>query len=162
VSGGGAGGAGEGGWPSERLPPGARCRISEAEWFHFLERGEPLHQWGPAFLLDERASAGARGSATAPDGLVAPDAPVAPLVRLYARDDSGAGRHVCLRLDGPASRTARRGALRIELLSRQAADLISALQGKASLSVADMEAQEAASRRLADAASALYRELLAG
>jgi hypothetical protein len=130
-----------GGWSSERLEPGARCRISEAEWFHFLERGEPLHQWGPAFLLDE--------------GRGAP-------VRLYARDDSGAGRHTCLRLDAARSDRARRGALRVEVLSRQAADVITGLQSKTSQSLLELEAQAAASRRLAEAAEALYRELLAG
>lgn len=135
----------KGGWPSERLAPGGRCRISEAEWFHFLESGEPLHQWGPAFLLDERASGGAPGE---------------QLVRLYARDDSGAGRHTCVRLDGLRSDAARRGALRVEVLSRQAADVITALQRKASMSLPEMEAQEAASRRLADVAEALYRELM--
>ena len=127
------------GWPSEHLAPGERCRISEAEWFHFLESGEPVHQWGPAFLLDEGHGA---------------------FVRLYARDDSGAGRHTCVRLDATRSNAGRRGALRLEVLSRQAADVITAMQAKTSLSLLEMEAQEAVSRRLADAAEALYRELL--
>ena len=127
------------GWRSASLPPGGRCRISEAEWFHFLESGEPLHQWGPAFLVDE----GRGGS-----------------VRLYARDDSGAGRHTCIRLDAAGSDRARRGALKLEVLSRQAADVITALQRKSSMSLLEMEAQEAASQRLARAAEALYRELM--
>ena len=143
----------EGGWPSLRLAPGGRCRLSEAEWFHFLESGEPLHQWGPAFLLDERTSAAAAAAA----GAVTPGV---ALVRLYARDDSGAGRHTCLRLDAAASHAARRGALRLEVLSRQAADVITAMQAKTSLSLLEMEAQDAASRRLAEAAEALYRELM--
>jgi hypothetical protein len=140
-----ADGGGEAGWPSLRLAPGGRCRISEAEWFHFLESGEPLHQWGPAFLVDERA-AGGRSDA--------------PLVRLYARDDSGGGRHTCVRLDAARSHAARRGALRVELLSRRAADVITALQRKDSMSLPEMEAQEAASQRLAAAAESLYRELI--
>jgi len=126
-------------WRSASLPPGGRCRISEAEWFHFLESGEPLHQWGPAFLLDE-----GRGAS----------------VRLYARDDSGAGRHLCVRLDAARSDAARRGALKLEVLSRRAADVISRLQGQAATSLPEMEEQEAASRRFTEAAEALYRELL--
>jgi len=136
---GGPGGAAAAGWASQRLEPGGRCRISEAEWFHFLESGESLHQWGPAFLLDE-----GRGAS----------------VRLYARDDSGAGRHTCVRLDAARSDAARRGVLKLEVLSRRAADVITRLQGQASQSVADLEAQEAASRVFAEAAEALYRELL--
>lgn len=125
-------------WASERLAPGARCPISEAEWFHFLEQGEPLHQWGPAYLLDEGHGA---------------------CVRLYARDDSGAGRHLCLRLDAPGSDAARRGVLRVEVLARRAADVITRLQGQASSSLHEMEAQEEASRRFRDEAEALYRRL---
>lgn len=139
MSAGGPGGAAAAGWASERLAPGARCRISEAEWFHFLESGEPLHQWGPAFLLDE-----GRGAS----------------VRLYARDDSGAGRHTCARLDAARSDAARRGVLKLEVLSRRAADVISRLQAQAAASLPEMEEQEAASRRFTEAAEALYRELL--
>jgi hypothetical protein len=134
-----SGAAGAAGWPSEGLAPGARCRISEAEWFHFLERGDPLHQWGPAFLLDE-----GRGA----------------LVRLYARDDSGAGRHVCVRLDAAASDVARRGVIRLEVLSRRAADAITRLQDRPSTSLREMEEQDATSRRFTDAAEALYRQLI--
>ena len=141
-------GAGESAeWASARLAPGGRCRISEAEWFHFLESGEPLHQWGPAFLLDERAAGGAAGE---------------PLVRLYARDDSGGGRHTCVRLDGLASHAARRGVLKLEVLSRRAADLITRLQGQAETALPELEAQDAASRGFAEAAEALYRGLLSG
>jgi len=141
VSGGAGGPAGTEGWPSERLAPGARCGISEAEWFHFLESGEPLHQWGPAFLLDE-----GRGAC----------------VRLYARDDSGAGRHLCARLDAAASDAARRGVLRLEVLSRRAADTITRLQGQPATSLREMEEQDAVSRRLQEQSEALYRSFLRG
>jgi hypothetical protein len=128
---------------SEALQPGAQVRISEAEWFHFLEAAEPLHQWGGAFLFDEaRAGSG-------------------ELVRVYLRDDSGAGRHVCQRLEAARSAAARAGVERIEAASRRAADVITAGQAKAARSVADLEAEEAAGRELTETAESLYRELLA-
>ena len=138
---------------SAHLDPGESCRISEAEWFHFLELIEPLHQWGAAFLFDEeRAPPAARPSAGGP----------LRLVRIYLRDDSGEAKHSCVRLDALRSATARGGVERVEQTSRDAADVITALQARPSLSVADMEAQEAASRRFVETAEALYRELLAG
>ncbi len=146
---------------SAQLQPGESCRISEAEWYHFLELVEPLHQWGAAFLFDEeRAPAAARASAGGP----------LRLVRIYLRDDrarfggesgTAVGEHSCVRLDALRSAAARAGVERVEQTSRDAADIITALQDKASLSVADMEAQEAASNRFVQTAEALYRELLA-
>ena len=130
------------GWASETLAPGAQARIGEAEWFHFLEAQEPLHQWGGAFLFDE-----ARGGAGA-------------LVRVYLRDDSGAGRHVCLRLDAARSAAARAGVERIEAAGRRAADVITAGQQKAARSIADLQAEEDAGRELTEVSDALYRELL--
>ena len=128
---------------SDALQPGAQARVSEAEWFHFLEAAEPLHQWGAAFLFDEaRAACG-------------------PLVRVYLRDDSGAGRHACLRLDAARSAAARAGVERIEAASRRAADVITAGQRKPSRSIADLQAEEAAGRELTEVSEALYRELLA-
>jgi hypothetical protein len=151
------GGGGAGGAPqalrSASLSPGESCRVSEAEWFHFLELAEPLHQWGAAFLFDEeRLPPSSRAAA----------AGTLRLVRVYLRDDSGEAKHSCVRLDALRSAAARAGVERVEAASRQAADVITALQARESLSVADMEAQEAASRRFVDAAEALYRELLAG
>lgn len=138
---------------SAHLLPGESCRISEAEWFHFLELVEPLHQWGSTFLFDEeRAPPAAHSTAGGP----------LRLVRVYLRDDSGAARHSCVRLDALRSAAARAGVERVEQSSRDAADVITALQERPSLSVADMEAQEAASRRFVETAEALYRELLAG
>ena len=129
-------------WASDALAPGAQARIAEAEWFHFLEAAEALHQWGGAFLFDEaRAGAG-------------------ELVRVYLRDDSGAGRHACLRLDAPRSAAARAGVERIEAASRRAADVITAGQRKPARSIADLEAEEAAGRALTELSEALYRELL--
>jgi hypothetical protein len=132
-----------GGWASDALLPGAHAAISEAEWFRFLELAEPLHQWGSAFLFDE-------ARARVPEGLV----------RVYLRDDSGAARHVCVRLDASRSAAARAGVLRIEAAARHAADVITAGQRQASQSVADLQAEEAASRAFTEAAEALYRELL--
>jgi hypothetical protein len=131
-------------FPSDALPPGGRCRISEAEWAAFLELAEPLHQWGGTFLFDEtRAGRGA-------------------LVRAYLRDDSGAARHLCLRFDAARSGAAREAVERVELASRRAADVISAGLGKDARTLADLAAEEAASRAFTDAAEAMYRELLAG
>jgi hypothetical protein len=128
---------------SDTLSPGAQARIAEAEWFHFLEQHEALHQWGAAFLFDEaRAGCG-------------------ELVRVYLRDDSGAGQHTCLRLDAARSAAARAGVERIEAASRRAADVITAGQQKAARSIADLEAEEAAGRELIEVSEALYRELLA-
>ena len=126
-------------WASLRLPPGAHGRISEAEWSHFLEHSEPLHQWGGAFLVDEGGSG---------------------CVRVYLRDDSGRGAHLCVRLDPSRSAAARAGVARIEASSREAADVITRLQGKPALSLQDMAAQDEASRRFVETAEALYRELL--
>jgi len=149
---------------SAQLQPGESCRISEAEWFHFLELVEPLHQWGAAFHFDEeRAPPAARASAGGP----------LFLVRVYLRDDrsrwggasgeveAAAGQHTCVRLDALRSAAARAGVEQVERASRDAADIITAAQAKPSLSVADMEAQEAASQRFVQTADALYRELLA-
>jgi hypothetical protein len=126
-------------WASLLLPPGAHGRISEAEWAHFLESCEPLHQWGGAYMIDE----GEPGC-----------------VRIYLRDDSGRGAHACVRLDAARSSAARAGVARIEASSRRAADLITRLQDKPALSVADMAAQEEASRVFVETAEAVYRELL--
>ena len=129
---------------SDGLSPGAHGRITEDEWFDCLQAAEPLHQWGGAFLFDEaRAGSG-------------------DLVRVYLRDDSGAGRHACVRLDAARSAVARAGVLRIEAASRRAADLITAGQSRPALSVADLEAQAAASQALLDESERLYRELLGG
>jgi hypothetical protein len=125
---------------SDGLSPGGQARIPEAEWFSFLERGEPLHQWRGAFLYEEQ-----------PGGLV----------RVYLRDDSGAGGHVCVRLDEQRSAAARRGVERVEEAARRAADVITALQGQSVQSVADLAAQDEASRLLVEEADGLYRELLA-
>ena len=134
-------------WTSDALAPGAQALIAEAEWFHFLQAAEPLHQWGAAFLFDEtRAAAGEPGAGE--------------LVRVYLRDDSGARRHTCLRLDSERSAAARAGAERFEAASRRAADVITAGQKKAARSIADLEAEEAAGRELTEVAEALYRELL--
>lgn len=131
------------GWGSDALLPGTHGAISEAEWFHFLELAEPLHQWGSAFLFDEARMG-------APVGLV----------RVYLRDDSGKGRHTCVRLDVQRSAAAREGVLRIEAAARHAADVITAGQQQARQSVADLQAEEAASQAFTEAAEALYRELL--
>ena len=129
---------------SDSLAPGTHGRISEDEWFECLQSAEPLHQWGGAFLFDEaRAGAG-------------------QLVRVYLRDDSGAGRHTCVRLDAARSAAARAGVERVEAASRRAADLITAGQRQPALSVADLEAQAAASQALVDESERLYRELLGG
>ena len=139
----GAGGAGpahtHGVWASLLLSPGAHGRISEAEWSHFLESCEPLHQWGGAYLIDEGGSG---------------------CVRVYLRDDSGRGAHLCVRLDAVRTAAARAGVARIEASSRRAADLITRLQDKPALTVADMAAQEEASRVFVETAEAVYRELL--
>jgi len=129
-------------WRSDALAPGGQARISEEEWFHFLQAGEPLHQWGGTFLFDE-AAAGA-----------------GELVRVYLRDDSGAARHTCVRLDATRSAAARAGVVRVEDASRRAADVITAGQQKPARNIADLEAEEAASRSFTEAAEALYRELL--
>lgn len=126
--------------PSERLEPGARCTISEGEWFDVLESRTLLHQWGPAFLVDE----GAAGD-----------------VRLYLRDDEH-GRHLCLRLDAAASARARAGVEQVEAAARQAADVITANQAKASQSPADLAAERAVSLAYTASAEALYRELMGG
>jgi hypothetical protein len=125
---------------SAGLAPGAHCRISEAEWFHFLQSGEPLHQWGAAYLLDEGE---------------------AGFVRVYLRDDSGKAGHLCMRLDADRSARARAGVADVEAASRDAADVITEMQARPKLGVADMEAQEQASRRFVETADALYRDLLA-
>jgi hypothetical protein len=122
------------------LAPGAHCRISEAEWSHFLQEDEPLHQWGGAYLVDE-------GEGRA--------------VRIYLRDDSGKARHVCMRLDAERSARARVGVQEIEVASRDAADVITDLQSRSKHSLQDMEAQDRASRRFVETADGLYRELLA-
>ena len=75
------------------LMPGAHCRISEDEWFHFLQAGEPLHQWGAAYLVDEGEGA---------------------YVRVYLRDDSGQSGHLCMRLDAERSARARAGVAAVE------------------------------------------------
>ena len=130
-------------WASDGLAPGTHGRIDEEEWFHFLQAAEPLHQWGGAFLFDEaRAGTG-------------------PLVRVYLRDDSGAGRHACQRLDATRSAAARAGAERVEAASRRAADLITAGQRRPARTVADLQAEEAAGQELIRTAEALYRDLLA-
>jgi hypothetical protein len=129
---------------SDALQPGTHARISEAEWFDCLQAAEPLHQWGGAFLFDETRAG--RGQ----------------LVRVYLRDDSGAGRHLCVRLDAARTAAARAGVARIEAASRRAADLITAGQRAPALSVADLEAQAAASQALVDESERLYRELLGG
>jgi hypothetical protein len=126
-------------WASLLLRPGAHGRITEAEWNHFLESCEPLHQWGGAYMIDE----GGTGC-----------------VRVYLRDDSGRGAHACVRLDPARSAAARAGVARIEASSRRAADLITRLQDKPSLTVAEMAAQEEASRLFVETAEAVYRELL--
>jgi len=131
-------------WPSDALPPGGRCRISEAEWAAFLEAAEPLHQWGGTFLHDEARSG--RGA----------------LVRVYLRDDSGAARHACVRFDAARSDAARAAVEQVEAASRRAADVISAGLRKNARSTADLLAEEAASRAFTDAAEAMYRELLGG
>jgi hypothetical protein len=122
------------------LAPGTHCRISEAEWFHFLQAGEPLHQWGSAYLVDEGEGRS---------------------VRIYLRDGSGKAGHVCVRLDDERSRRARAGVEEIEAASRDAADVITELQSRPQLGLDDMEAQDRASRRFVETAEALYRELLA-
>lgn len=130
-------------WPSDALAPGAQARISEGEWFAFLEAAEPLHQWGGTFLFDERrAGAG-------------------ELVRVYLRDDSGAGRHACVRLDAARSAAARDGVERVEAASRHAADVISAGLRKDARTPADLDAERAASEAFTAEAEALYRGLLA-
>lgn len=121
------------------LAPGAHCRIGEGEWFHFLQADEPLHQWGAAYLVDEGE---------------------AGFVRVYLRDDSGKGGHLCMRLDAERSARARAGVEAIEASSRAAADVITEMQVRPQLHIEDMEAQERASRRLVETAEALYRELL--
>ena len=64
-------------------PLGEIRAITEQDWFDALTATDPLHQWGPAFLAEE---------------------PTGGRVRVYVRDDSGQGRHACLRLDASASR----------------------------------------------------------
>lgn len=130
-------------WPSDALAPGAQVRISEGEWCAFLEAAEPLHQWGGTFLFDERrAGAG-------------------ELVRAYLRDESGAGRHLCLRLDAARSAAARAGVERVEAASRHAADVISAGLRRTVRTPADLQAEHEASAAFTSTAEALYRELLA-
>ncbi len=128
---------------SDALQPGAHCRIGEAEWFHFLQVREPLHQWGGAFLHAEGPEP-------------------SDLVRVYLRDDSRRGVFMCVRLDAARSRQARTGVAGIESLSRAAADVITANQAKAALSPADMGAEQHASARFQEAGDALYAALLGG
>ncbi len=142
AAGGGASGGGPGPhgvWASLLLAPGSHGPISEAEWCHFLEHCEPLHQWGGAYLIDEGG---------------------AGCVRIYLRDDSGRAGHACVRLDAARSAQARQGVARIEAASREAAHLITRLQAKPALTVDDLAAQDEASRRFVETAEALYRELL--
>lgn len=124
----------------ERLAPGGHCRISEADWMTLLESCEVLHQWGPAFLVDE----GEGGC-----------------VRAYLRDDSGTGRHTAFRLDAERSARARAGVLEIERAAARAADLVTRQQSGDDASLEAMREQDAASARFVERAEALYRELLA-
>jgi len=126
---------------SDSLAPGTQCPIPEEEWFAFLERHEPLHQWGGAFLHEEE-----------PGGLV----------RVYVRLDVGRREFRCLRLDAPASARAREGVRAIEEASRRAADLVTALQRQGHASVAELGEQEHASAALVRTAETVYRELLGG
>ncbi|MHC5209484.1 MAG: hypothetical protein ACYTG2_02055 [Planctomycetota bacterium] len=135
-----AAGAADGGpWFSERLDPGGSCRIHEDEWRHFLMVGEPLHQWGGAFLFDEGE-----------DGCV----------RVYLRDDREAARHTCVRLDVRRSAAARTGVVAVEAASRRAADVITSGQQSRAQRPGDLEAEAQASQSFVQAAEALYRQLL--
>ncbi|MGQ0552581.1 MAG: hypothetical protein ACT4PU_05115 [Planctomycetota bacterium] len=82
------------------------------------------------------------------------------MLRLYARDDSGGGRHLCLRLDTEGSAQARQGVEAVEALARAAADVNARHQRQQSLSLADLAEQEQASAAFTQAAADLYRRLL--
>lgn len=132
-------------WSSSRLSPGAHCPITEAEWFHFLEAGEPLHQWNNVFLLDERWEAR--------DGAC---------VRAYVRAETPGRPHLCLRLDAVRSERARAAAEEIEGAARALADLITRHQGQASMSTKDLAAEQEASAAFTALADRIYAELLGG
>lgn len=124
----------------ERLDPGGHCRISEAEWMALLESSEVLHQWGPAFLVDEGRHA---------------------YVRAYLRDDGGTGRHTAFRFDAERSARARSGIELVEQAARRAADLVTRLGEQGGSSLDELREQAEASAAYVEAAEALYRELLA-
>ena len=135
--------------PSLGLAPGAHVAISEDEWFHFLEAGEPLHQWNNVFLVDERREGHGDDGGGA-------------CVRAYVRAETPGKPHLCLRLDGPRSERARVAAEEIEAASRALADLITKHQGQASMSTADMAAEQEASAAFTALADRIYAELLGG
>lgn len=124
-------------WPSAALDPGAACRITEAEWFHFLERAELVHQWGSVFLHGEDGGG----------------------LRVYLRDDSEHRAHGCLRLDAAESARVREQVDEIEGLSRAVADLLADHGRRPSLSPQDLADERAASDRFTDRAGEVYGEL---
>lgn len=121
----------------DRLAPGAHCRITEEQWALALEKHEPLHQWGSAFLVD--------------DG---------PQVRAFLRDVSGEGRHTAWCFDDARSARARDGVAQVEALEIALAKLISAEMDRGSASPAEQAAVEAARGAYVQAAEGLYAELL--
>lgn len=123
----------------ERLAPGEGCLISEDDWYGVLEAGEPFHQWGSAFLVDE----GLGGC-----------------VRVYVRDVTGEGQHMALRLDPEGSTEAREGVGRVETASRAAADHVTALQTARGGSLDEIRRQDEVCSAFVAEANGLYRDLL--
>ncbi len=105
-----------------------------------LEASEPLHQWGPAFLVDE----GSGGC-----------------VRAFLRDDSGRGRHTAFRFDAAKSARDRARVAEIEQEAARAADLVTRQGERGQSTLDELREQEEASARYVERAEALYRELLA-
>jgi hypothetical protein len=126
---------------NDGLAPGQLRLIDEAEWFGVLESTEPVHQWGPALLVEDGGADG--------------------LLRLWLRDDSGDGRHRVLRLDAEHSGRAREGLERIEAASGQVADLLAQEQQRGRSSPDQLAEQQAASDAYVATAETLYRELVA-
>lgn len=121
----------------ERLEPGAHCRLTEQQWAETLERSEPLHQWGSAFLVDDGEH-----------------------VRAYLRDVSGEGRHTAWCFDAARSARARAGVREVEALEEALAKLISAEMERGGADPAQQAASEAARAAYVEAAETLYAELL--
>lgn len=122
------------------LGPGQLRLISEGEWFEVLESAEPLHQWGPALLVEDGG----------PDGLL----------RLWLRDDEER-RHRVIRLDAAATVRARQGLAEIEQAGDRVADLLAAERERGSSTTAQVTEQHDASEAYVQVAEALYRELAA-
>jgi len=121
------------------MPPGSWRPLGESEWILALESFAPVHQWGPGLLIEEPGASG--------------------LLRLWLRDDSGAGRHRLLRLDAATSVRARAGLARVEAAARQVADLLAAERERGQSSPEQLRNQQAASDDYVHLAETLYREL---